>query len=415
MLTNNLMKKVSSLFIALLLLVQVFAQTVSNVDGSKYQFKKVVHLDNTPVESQGRTSTCWSFSALSFFESELLRMGKKDVVPLSEMFIVRHAYEMKAEKFVRMDGKINFGEGGAFHDIPLVIKKYGIVPQSVYTGITEGGLAGTLPNGKRGEGYNHKELFANLEGIMKEVIQGLEAGQGLDKNYKANITSVLDKFLGKIPEKFVVNNKGYTPKTYAQELGLNMDNYVSLTSFTNHEPYKKCLLEIPDNWAWGESFNVGLDDLVSITNYALKNGFTLAWGADVSEKGFSFKNGIAIVPKDGVITVEGKDNKGFNDAGADRISESFLRPVEELKITTELRQEAYDNKETTDDHGMHIVGLYTDQNGKNYYYVKNSWGTDNLPKGYLFVSENYFRYKTINIYLHKDGIPKEFREKFGLK
>ena len=149
---------------------------------------------------------------------------------------------------------------------------------------------------------------------------------------------------------------------------------------------------------------------------ALSNGYTVAWGADVSEKGFSFKNGIALVPEDvSTIQVAGKDNKNYSDAGADKTSNAFLSPVKEVAVSAELRQKGYDNKTTTDDHGMHIVGLYKDQNGTNYLLVKNSWGTSNYPKGYLYVSEQYFRLKTINIYLHKDGITADLKKKINLK
>lgn len=397
------------------LLLFVGHSQTTNVEGSTYKFKPIVSHDCLPVESQGKTSTCWCFSSLSFFESELLRMGKKDVVPLSEMFIVRNAYSLKAEKYVRMDGKINFGEGGAFHDVPLVIKKFGIVPKEIYSGITSNGLTGKSLSDKRGEGYNHQEFFRQIEELMNEKITIINKGQGLALKWKEELDHFLEGAFGALPRTFDWKGKKYTPKSYAESLGLNMDNYVSITSFTNHEMNKKCLLEIPDNWAWGESYNVSLDDLTQTTISALKSGYTIAWGADVSEKGFSFKNGIGIVPADEAsIEVKGQDSKGFNDAGADRTGNQFLIPGEELKITPELRQLAYDEKLTTDDHGMHIVGLFTDQNGKIYFYVKNSWGTENFPKGYLFVSENYFRYKTINIYLHKDGIPKEVRSKIGL-
>ena len=194
-----------------------------------------------------------------------------------------------------------------------------------------------------------------------------------------------------------------------------MDDYVSLTSFTNHSLYSKCQLAIPDNYNWGDSYNVNLNDLMTTVEFALSKGYTLAWGADVSEKGFSFKNGIALVPEDpNSIQVVGKDNKNFSDAGADKNANAFLSPVKELTITEEIRQKGYDQKTTTDDHGMHIVGLYTDQNGSKYVLVKNSWGTSNYPKGYLYVSEQYFRYKTINIYLHKEGIPSELKQKINL-
>jgi bleomycin hydrolase len=196
---------------------------------------------------------------------------------------------------------------------------------------------------------------------------------------------------------------------------LDMDQYVSLTSFTNHEMNARCQLAIPDNWAWGDSYNVNLEDLFSATEYALKNGFTVAWGADVSEKGFSFKNGLAIVPEDPTtIEVKGKDNKNFSDAGADKNSNAFLTPGKEVVVTPELRQVGYDNKTTTDDHGMHIVGLFKDQNGTKYFLVKNSWGTSNYPEGYLYVSEAYFKLKTINIYVHKEGVSPAMKKKLSL-
>ena len=397
----------------------LFGQITTNVEGSKYEFKKIAHHDATPVESQDNTSTCWSFSALSFFESEIMRITeKKQITPLSEMFVVRKAYEMKATKFIRVDGKINFAQGGAFHDIPLVIENYGIVPMPVYTGLTDKKISvndfelNGIPKKGVELKYNHEKLYTTLKDYMNEVVNQSNSGDNFNIGWKENLESILDKFLGKDIEAFEWQGKKYTPKTYAEELGLKMDNYVSLTSFTNHPMYSKCMLEIPDNWAWGESYNVSLDDLFDATVEALKNGYTVAWGADVSEKGFSFKNGIAIVPKDeSTIEVIGQDSKGFNNSGADRSSNAFLNPTEELKITQELRQLGYDNKTTQDDHGMHIVGLYQDQNGKNFFLVKNSWGTNNLPKGYLYVSQSYFKYKTINVYLHKDGILNTIKSK----
>jgi bleomycin hydrolase len=396
------MKKIFSILLSIGISTSlIFAQT-TNAEGSKYQFKKLVHLDATPVQSQGQTGTCWSFSATSFFESEILRLGAKTPIILSEMFVVRKAYEMKAEKYIRMDGKINFGESGAFHDAPLVISKFGIVPYDVYTGL----------NGS--EKYNHTDLFNQLNAVMNDNIARLGSPDGITDDWKRKYNSVLDLGIGKDISAFEYDGKNYTPLTFAASLGLDMNNYVSLTSFTNHPMYSQCMLEIPDNWAWGSSYNVSLDDLVETTIAALKNGYTLAWGADVSEKGFSFKNGLAIVPADpAMIEVVGKDDKRFNDAGAERKSNAFLEPMKELVITPELRQKGYDNKTTTDDHGMHIVGLYQDQNGTRYFLVKNSWGTNNLPKGYLYVSENYFRYKTINIYLHKDGVPVVLKNKIN--
>jgi bleomycin hydrolase len=381
-----------------------FSQTVTNIEGSNYKFTKVHHLDATPVQSQGKTGTCWSFSGLSFFESELIRKGNKTPDALSEMFVVRKSYENKADKFIRMDGKINFGEGGAFHDIPWVIKNYGIVPYDVYNGL----------NGN--ESYDHAEFFEVLNGSVQGLLKYMSASSnGISSNWKPAVSGILDAYVGKDIKEFEWKGKKYTPQSYAASIGLTMDDYVSLTSFTNHAPYAKCQLAIPDNYNWGDSYNVGLDDLMATVSNALDNGYTVAWGADVSEKGFSFKNGIALVPEDlSTIQVSGKDNRNYNDAGADRNSNAFLSPTKEVSVTAELRQKGYDNKTTTDDHGMHIVGMYKDQNGTNYLLVKNSWGTGNYPKGYLYVSEQYFRLKTINIYLHKGGISADLKKKINL-
>lgn len=382
-----------------------YTEPVKNSETSQYVFTKIATLETTPVESQGQTGTCWSFSALSFFESEMIRMGNKTPDLLSEMYVARKAYESKAEKYLRMDGKINFSEGGAFHDIPYVIRKYGIVPQSVYTGLVNGA-----------DTYNHGEMFNILDGIMQGVMnQRNSRGGVVSSSWKIAINAVLDAYMGPDPKEFTYNGKKYTPQSYAKSLGLNMDDYVSLTSFTHFENYKKCWLEIPDNWAWGESYNVPLPDMMDVVESALKAGYTVAWGADVSEKGFNFKEGIGIVPADmSQIEMIGKDNKNFSDAGADRVSNAFLQPVTEVDVTPEMRQEGYDNKTTTDDHGMHIVGIYKDQTGKKFLLVKNSWGTKNYPKGYLYVSANYFNLKTINIYLHKDGIPKDVLKKLEM-
>ena len=381
-----------------------YTEPAKNAEGSEYQFTKLALLDATPVQEQGQTGTCWSFSALSFFESELIRMGTKNPDLLAEMFVVRKAYESKAEKFIRMDGKINFSEGGAFHDIPYVIRNYGIVPLDVYSGLNYGTTS-----------HDHSELFEVLNGGLQGVLTTTKNGKTLTTSWMTALNGILDAYLGKDIKEFDYKGKKYTPKSYAKAIGLNMDDYVSLTSFTNHGMYEKCSLAIPDNWAWGESYNVGLNDLFDACEYAVKNGYSVAWGADVSEKGFSFRNGLGIVPEDpSTIEVSGKDNKNFSNGGADRTSNAFQTPVKELTITPELRQKGYDQKTTTDDHGMHIVGLYKDQKGTRYFLVKNSWGTSNYPKGFLYVSENYFKYKTINIYLHKDGVMPSLKKKINL-
>jgi len=377
--------------------------TIKNKEDGHYYFTTIKDIEALGVQSQGRTGTCWSFSSLSFIESEAIRNGAKDVPALSEMFIVRYAYLEKAIKYVRMHGHSNFNAGGAFHDIPYVIKKYGIVPQSVYTG---------LKNGE--EKYNHAELNSVLKSMVNTIIKNPQ--RKLTPYWQDAISGVLDAYLGKVPEEFEYKGKKYTPKSYAKSLGLNMDDYIELTSFTHHPFYKPFVLEVEDNWKFGETYNVKINEMIEIMEYAVTHGYSVAWGSDVSEKGFSFKNGLAIVPEDeATIEVKGKDNKNYSDAGADKISDAFDVPVKEKVITQEMRQKAFDNYQTTDDHGMHIVGLVKDQKGTKYFIVKNSWGTTNDADGYFYASEAYVQYKTTDFMVHKNGLPPAIRKKLGIK
>lgn len=399
------MKKLFVSIVAFSLALSLSAQKTTNVNGSSYQFKEIARHDATPVLSQGYTGTCWSFSALSFFESEMIRKGNENPPILSQMYIVRKAYEGKAEKYVRMDGKINFAQGGAFHDIPWVFRNHGIVPNEVYNGLNYGL-----------EKHNHQELYRGLNGYMDGIMKHVDnkGNKPLSPSWKKGFSGILDAYLGADPVSFTYNGTKYTPRDFANETKLNMDDYVSLTSFTHHDKYEECMLAIQDNWAWGKSYNVSLEDLQNAAEHALKNGYTVAWGADVSEKGFNFRKGLAIVPQDeSTIEVDGSDNQNFSDAGADKSSNAFYTPVKEVNVTPALRQQQYDNKTTTDDHGMHITGLYEEKNGTMYFLVKNSWGTGNYPEGYLYVSENYFKLKTINIYLHKDAIPEGLKSKLN--
>ena len=388
---------ISSLF---LFQFQLNAQdTLRNKKGGGYVFTLKKDIEATAVQNQNRTGTCWSFSALSFMESELIRLGKGKH-KLSEMYVVRKAYEDKAENYVRMHGLTNFSQGGAFHDIPHVIKKYGIMPQEAYQGLNYGL-----------DKHNHSEMETVLKGMLDAVIKNKQ-GQ-LTTSWKAAFNAVLDQYLGPIPETFSYQGKTYSPMSFAQKLGLNMNDYVVISSFTHHPFYTHFVVEVPDNWIWATAFNVPLDEMMQIQKNAVMNGFSIGWAADVSEKGFSFRDGLALVPEDeSKLKSIGKDNPYFNNAGAKKEGTPFDSPGPEKSITQTMRQEAFDNYLTTDDHGMHFTGLVTDQKGNEYFIVKNSWGTDNNDcDGYFYASMPYVALKTISIMLHRDALPIDLKKK----
>lgn len=370
-----------------------------NKKGGNYLFTVETDIEANDVQNQSRTGTCWSFSALSFMESELIRMGKGKH-KLSEMYVVRKAYEDKAMNYVRMHGMGNFSQGGAFHDIPHVISKYGIMPQEAYKGLDYG-----LEN------HNHSEMEAILKGMLDAVIKNKQGK--LTTSWMKAVNAVLDAYLGPVPENFTYNGATYTPKSFAASLDMNMDDFVVISSFTHHPFNETFVLEVPDNWIWEEVYNVPMDDMMSIMKSAVNNGYSVGWAADVSEKGFSFRDGLAIVPEDeDALKTKGKDNKHFNDAGAKKEGTQFDTPGPEKKITQELRQEAFDNYKTTDDHGMHFTGLVKDQEGNEYFIVKNSWGKAyNDCDGYFYASMPYVAYKTINFMVHKDALPKSLKNK----
>jgi bleomycin hydrolase len=395
------------IFIALVLVAGLFSvqlqaqDTLRNKKGGNYHFKIEKDIEANEIENQNRTGTCWSFSALSFIESELIRNGKGKH-DLSEMFIVRKAYEDKADLYVRMHGKINFGQGGAFHDIPHVIDQYGIVPEEVYQGLNYGE-----------DNHNHSEMEAVLQAMLDAVIKNRQGR--LTSSWKQAVKGVLDAYLGEVPEQFSYRGKQYSPKSFAEELDLEMNDYITLTSYTHQPFYSSFVLEVPDNWMMKTAYNIPLDELQNCMEKAVMAGYSIAWAADVSEKGFSFRDGLAIVPEDeSRLKVSGKDNKHFNDAGAKKEGTQFDTPGPEKQIDQDMRQKAYDNYETTDDHGMHLTGLVKDQNGNKYFIVKNSWGTANDCDGYFYASMPYVRYKTMDIMLHKDALDKTLRKQLGL-
>lgn len=369
-----------------------------------YVFTPVRELKITPVKNQNRTGTCWCFSTLGFLESELLRQGKGEY-DLSEMFIVNHSYKDKADKYVRLHGKLNFAQGGSFYDVLYAWKQYGIVPESVMGGLEYGE-----------DQHAHSEMEQLASSYVSTVIKNPNGK--LSTAWKKGFDGIIDSYLGKLPETFTYNGKEYTPVSFAQELGLNPDDYVSITSFTHHPFYTSFPIEVEDNWRWSDSYNLPLDEFMQVMDNAINNGYTIAWGSDVSEKGFT-RNGIAVVPDMEILETAGSDQDkwvGLSRAEKDKeINKMLEKPCQELKITQEMRQKDYDNYRTTDDHGMQIYGIAKDQTGKKFYMVKNSWGTENKYKGTWYASEAFVAYKTLNYIVHKDALPKEIKTKLGIR
>jgi len=345
----------------------------------QYQFTMISDCHCTPVTSQDRTGTCWSFATSSFLEAELIRMGKRDI-DLSEMYFVRKNYEDKALNYYLRQGKAQFGQGGLAHDVINAFAAAGAVPQEVYSGL--------LPGENR---YDHSEMEAMLKAIVETALKSKSTSEKWMNAYRA----VIDNYMGSVPENFTYKGKTYTPKTFAASLGIDPGDYVSFTSYTHHPFYSSFVLEIPDNWSNGSFINVPIEDLVAIAENAVENGYSVAWDGDVSEKTFSARKGIAVLPA--------------NDRG----EEVWEKPGEEVSATQELRQQTFESFSTTDDHLMHITGVAKDQNGTHYFYIKNSWGEISPYDGYLYMSEPYFRLKTVSIMVHKDAVPENVKKKLG--
>lgn len=394
------MKKI---FTSVFMLAAILTSSMYAQDNDGYQFTTVKEVKITPVKNQNRTGTCWCFSGLGFLESELLRMGKGEY-DLSEMFIVNHSYKDKAEKYVRLHGYLNFAQGGSFGDVLYAAKHYGLVPESVMNGLNYGENM-----------HVHGEMESAATKYLEAIIKN--PNRKLSTAWKRGFDGIIDAYLGELPEKFTYNGKEYTPKSFAEELGLNIDDYVSLTSFTHHPFYSAFPIEVQDNWRWDLSYNLPLDEFMQVFDNAINNGYAVAWASDVSEKGFS-RNGVAVAADIESMERSGSDQDhwlGLSQTQKDQeIKKMLEKPCQEIKVTQELRQEEYDNYKTTDDHGMLIYGIAKDQTGKKFYMVKNSWGTDNKYKGTWYASESFVAFKTLTIVVHKNAIPKEIRAKLGI-
>lgn len=375
----------------LLGVLSITAQDKTNKPGSSYSFTIIRQVEATEVQNQQATNTCWSFSSLSFFESELLRMGKGRV-NLSEMFVVRNIYDMKARNYIRMHGKTNFAEGGGFPDMLTCMQRFGMVPESVYPGRKDPKTP-----------HQHKLLESTLKNIL--LVAADEKTQKLDFEFlMKSVNATCDAYLGEAPASFTLDGKTYDPKSYVAQLGLKAEDYVILGSYSHHPYYRPFILEIPDNWNWQNIYNLPLEDFREVMRQSLEQGYTFAWAADVSEATFLFKDGLALMPE-----------KAWVEMSDEEKQKALTQPVKQMQVSQEMRQKAFDNYETQDDHGMHAVGLVKDQNGTLYYLIKNSWGTErNSCGGYFYASESYMLMKSTSIMLHKSALSPELRKKLGI-
>ena len=374
-------------------------------DSVDFQFTDIKTVKTTPVKDQNKSGTCWCFCTTSFIEDEILRQGG-DSIHLSEMFTVRKCYSDKADRYVRMYGQANFAPGGATIDVPYVMKRYGAMPYEVYTGLNYGE-----------NNHVHGELDNVLTAYVKAIVG--KPNKRISTAWKEGMEGILDAYLGKVPETFTYKGKTYTPQSFAKSLGINFDDYVSVTSFTHHPFYEEFIVEVPDNWLYERSMNVPMEEMKAMVDNAIENGYPVVWSADVSEKGFKWYDGVALMPKEkGEGDLQGSELARWvklSDKDRENEAYNFKGPVEEIVVTQESRQEMFDRQETTDDHGMEIVGIAQDQDGNRYYKVKNSWDSNQKYDGYIYVSEPYFLAKTVSIYLHKDAVPKDIAKKIFKK
>lgn len=391
--------------LALFIAATAAAQDATEAGKDKgYTFTEEIRLQASPVKNQYRSSTCWSFGTTSLIESELIRLGKGEF-DLSEMFVVRNTYSSKADRYVRFHGTINFAGGGALPDAFYVMSQFGLVPEEVYSGKVIGE-----------ENHVHGEMDAVLKAHVDAVIKN--PNRKLSPVWKTGFDGLLDAYLGSHPTEFTYKGKSYTPRSFADMLGIKSSDYLQITSFTHHPFYNEFIIEVPDNWNFEKASNLPLDELMEVIDNALAAGYTVVWASDISEKGFSHKNGVAIVPETAPEVLDGMERgrwEQLSQKEKDDILYSFKEPVQEKKITQEERQAGFDNFTTTDDHAMHIIGMARDQKGTKYYIVKNSWGTDNNPYGgYLYASEAFVRYKAISLMVHKNALSRKIKGKLSL-
>ena len=401
------MKKVLlPLAAAVLLGTTVSAQTTPRVKTDDYQFTSTKEIPVTSMKNQNRSGTCWCFSALSFLESEVIKaknLKETDYPDFSEMFIVRHAYHDRAVKYVRLNGFMNMAAGSGFGDVLEVIRDYGLMPQDAYSGMNYGY---DLPV--------QGELDAVLKGYVDAVIKN--PNRKLTPVWPKGFDGILDAYLGELPENFVENGVTYTAASYRDAMGINPDDYVNISSYTHHPFYSQFAIEVEDNWRWGLCYNLPLNEFMAVIDNAVENGYTVLWGGDVSEPGFT-RDGLAILLDTEAKPTTGSDQERWVGKAEDKPAAAAEKKElpKELQVTQEIRQRMYDEKTSTDDHGMHLYGTAKDQNGTKYYLIKNSWGVTGAYDGTWYMSENFVKGKTLNFVVNKKALPKDIAKKLGIK
>lgn len=372
-------------------------------DSTGFIFTDIKTIPTTSVKDQNKSGTCWCFAATSFIEDAILRQGGPEM-DLSEMFWVRQAYIEKAKKYVRTQGNINFAQGGGTLDVIEMIRLFGAMPEEAYTGLNYGEKK-----------HSHYEMYDALKGYLDGIIKG--GRKHITPNWLTGFTAILDSYLGQVPEKFNYKGKTYTAKEFAKAFGIDKiaEDCVNITSFTHHPFFTEFAVEIADNWLWAKSYNVPLEDLKLVIDDCLENGYSVCWAADVSEGGFKWYEGYAVLPAE---TEEANMNeselsKWTKMSDKDREAQRFKinGPTKEVTVTQESRQKEFDSFDTTDDHGMVIVGIAKDQEGNRFYKVKNSWDTNQIYDGYFYVSEPYLLAKTILVTVDRNALPKSLQKK----
>ncbi|WP_315546929.1 C1 family peptidase [Prevotella koreensis] len=398
------MKKILTLAVAAMLATGAMAQE-AEAKNNKPVFTTIKALPITSIKDQSRSGTCWAYSTLSFFESEILKASGKNL-DLCEMFIANKDYMERAILTVRMHGDSQFAQGGSAADVLEIIKRYGICPET----------AMPLPGTMQGDSLaNFNEFFDVMSPFVNAISKS--KAKKISNQWRVALQGIIDSYLGKCPENFVYEGKTYTPKQFSESLGINWNDYVSITSYTHHPFYTSFPVEVQDNWRWDRSYNVPMDEMMRIIDNALDNGYTIAWGGDVSEDGFTRKGlGIAYDTK-AVQGLAGSDAARWlklSSTEKNNKLDSLGVNAPEIVPTQQMRQDGFDNWELTDDHGMHIYGLAKDQNGKEYYMVKNSWGEYGDYKGTWYMTKAYVAAKTMDYLVNKNAIPKDIRKKLGI-